>query len=736
VEEHPIAADEENEEELAQTATTPPPVFLAGSESPGARSNMSISGTTAISNLSESEAAELNGTKMLFRFPTLYDAAQDIFRILTPRTSPDPKLAEIIRFLKIPGSDVSDNLDFSENVFRNALNFFRVDGEYVRPQAVMKCIFGENLPEPDAKASAVAEIVQTANLALFAVWIASADQGNPKTWNLLRSIDNAFPSLFLTSFLEPQIRKSSSSGAWNIGSSTLLNQTFQFALELRTQVAVLAFIRQQGREDFDAEQVIRDVFYLPADDDRSDTEQLRTWGINGLGGDVDLHPEFDQQMQERISVIRHCFYEDTQALSDGASTDLEQLQVKFPWPQFTVAALKWIRRRHQELAEFIANRGDVRGIVSSVKQELDVEDSMIGVTATPRVQTRDVGQRETPRANEKKSKNTSLHRSVLLLALREHSSELNTSLVDNPDFMKTYREARKRYSGIAPEDRTVHARSEEEMENPTTASKSQRNAENKRIQTVEIKEDGWHPVEDVESDLAETGPSNNLQASQPLQNLLRKKKANKENVPHSQTSAPPEKARMFNEPQPDARRLEWDEATQTPSQQRQRPGKSSRRLDVEDVSEDDGFQNDTRIINPAPRKEIPISSRPVESIASRPSPKRQRVQQRQMSESINYRPSLEVESESESNDDKRRTIMYQQLTAKSTQGISRPRKKPQTRRGWSSDEIAALVGYIEEIGTSWAQIKRVDEEDAQVLSGRDQGALKDKARNLKVDFLK
>ena len=62
--------------------------------------------------------------------------------------------------------------------------------------------------------------------------------------------------------------------------------------------------------------------------------------------------------------------------------------------------------------------------------------------------------------------------------------------------------------------------------------------------------------------------------------------------------------------------------------------------------------------------------------------------------------------------------------------------KVQTRRPWSDVETSALIEYIMEHGTSYAFIKKLDETDQKFLKGRDQIALKDKARNIKTDYLK
>lgn len=61
-------------------------------------------------------------------------------------------------------------------------------------------------------------------------------------------------------------------------------------------------------------------------------------------------------------------------------------------------------------------------------------------------------------------------------------------------------------------------------------------------------------------------------------------------------------------------------------------------------------------------------------------------------------------------------------------------KGPQKRKAWTNEETEALIKLIEEYGTSWAFLKQRDE--MEKLKFRDQVALKDKARNMKFDFLK
>lgn len=62
------------------------------------------------------------------------------------------------------------------------------------------------------------------------------------------------------------------------------------------------------------------------------------------------------------------------------------------------------------------------------------------------------------------------------------------------------------------------------------------------------------------------------------------------------------------------------------------------------------------------------------------------------------------------------------------------RSQPQSRTKWEIAEVTRLIDLIEEHGPAWATIKDQDEKSLNVFAIRDQVGLRDKARNLRVDF--
>lgn len=65
-------------------------------------------------------------------------------------------------------------------------------------------------------------------------------------------------------------------------------------------------------------------------------------------------------------------------------------------------------------------------------------------------------------------------------------------------------------------------------------------------------------------------------------------------------------------------------------------------------------------------------------------------------------------------------------------------RSPQLRRAWEPEEINRLCEMVAQYGCAWSQILVEDSEhpDGPCLQRRTQVQLKDKARNLKMDYLK
>jgi hypothetical protein len=223
---------------------------------------------------------------------------------------------------------------------------------------------------------------------------------------------------------------------------------------------------------------------------------------------------------------------------------------------------------------------------------------------------------------------------------------------------------------------------------------------------------------------------------------------NKENIPEKNTA----KQKRFIDPQPNARALEWDEnfldGEPGPSEQpepsgRKRPHESEDD-EESDQSDDQGFQADRR--PPDPRKREAASS------------KRARIESEGEDEEAEVRRQNRVRAEAalqasardqeadddaaddevdddndDENDDESQAPPATQAKAiaRIKTAIAKP-ERIQVRKPWSPRDEAHLEELIAEHGCKWSIIEKNGHFEREV----NQGALKDKARNLKVAYLK
>ncbi|KAI9883258.1 MAG: hypothetical protein M1823_004977 [Watsoniomyces obsoletus] len=231
---------------------------------------------------------------------------------------------------------------------------------------------------------------------------------------------------------------------------------------------------------------------------------------------------------------------------------------------------------------------------------------------------------------------------------------------------------------------------------------------------------------------------------------------NKENLEEERAEGVRKKPRFFNERQESATRVTFEDdddeegppRTQRTGREEVRSGENGNRNeqeDGEDDEEDDAFETDDRPADEVRRVEKPAVGRsgnvPRQIFFNGGSGGVRRDLKQTTLTGANpprdeprrghQEPSPSVE---EDNDDGQ--IPYRKINqlAKTTVALRGPRKV-QIRRPWSEQATARLIELIEDdrYSTSWVMIDNLKD---PLLEGRGQGALKDKARNIKMDFLK
>lgn len=131
------------------------------------------------------------------------------------------------------------------------------------------------------------------------------------------------------------------------------------------------------------------------------------------------------------------------------------------------------------------------------------------------------------------------------------------------------------------------------------------------------------------------------------------------------------------------------------------PGdEATEETEMEDPSQDEGFQIDDRVINDRRRAAAPPAKRRLPVTASQSPPKRARSTQHADDEIENHLPQSQAENY-------RLAKMRAKMLAKKV--TAEAPKKVQSRTPWTHEEETALIDYIQDVGTSYAYIKKIDE---------------------------
>jgi len=242
-----------------------------------------------------------------------------------------------------------------------------------------------------------------------------------------------------------------------------------------------------------------------------------------------------------------------------------------------------------------------------------------------------------------------------------------------------------------------------------------------------------------------------ISTAQRIAEAVELEKQNKENIRRGKLSGSSVRSRAFIDAQQNAERVRWEDSQapraaikmgEASTNIRKRPlpveNEDEAAEEDDDVSEDEGFQQDTREVDLArrrqharttPRRLTETGTLEPQRRDAGPAPSAKRQRQ----------DPVDTEDESEDEEEmappasrfKRAQALVK--AAKVTRHANSGNRKP--REAWSEDATNALIEYIEDYGCGWAHIKDMDEASDNFFEGRAQVSLKDKARNMKFTFM-
>ena len=286
---------------------------------------------------------------MLHALPDLSEAADKLLGFLVPSESSEVIVTSQMKKLHTKGTLASINWRRHGNAFQAQRELYGSD-TYINPSAVLKRLIGRyKSPEETSASSRPDALFQKANLAVLASSIFNRpwqEQGD----QFIEELEQAFPRYFTEAL--------ASSDALRPGHSTLIMETFRFAVEVRTQYAITLLDRYSAQPNFDSDVVLHQVFYKNKD-------VLKGWGLPGLHSE-ELINEYEDEILKRLAQLRAAFTD----FSESAIAGTERLRATFPWNDFVHDTVAWINKRMKEIEAQIVASGGNQAICESLSNEV------------------------------------------------------------------------------------------------------------------------------------------------------------------------------------------------------------------------------------------------------------------------------------------------------------------------------------------------------------------------------
>ncbi|RFU34847.1 hypothetical protein B7463_g1474, partial [Scytalidium lignicola] len=687
------------------------------SKSPDTMSQMS--GTTANTSHSVQEMADMNATRIIEYLPDLYRSAYELLKLLIPRRASKDEVLKIVRELQIPGSRTGDLLRLKDQIFNHPREAYGSE-QYIRTAYILRKLLkeadpGEESFRPDA-------ILQAANLARMVKDLLVTPRDTQNALFLMQALDMAFPAAFMTGF----------DTSPNYGKSTMIDDTFEVGLQIRTQTVILSLMSYRGDPAITPEELLVDVFYHPPDrrdeqlsifDDAIRNSQPKEIARmrEGLIAPALLETQNDRIIQ-RMILIRSAFVK--------LDVDFDRLDEIFPWTIFLTETVEWSRKRLGEIEKSVETQGGVDSIqrfLANAVKTIDPEINLPYDQPVPVVEPRQL----LPAANIIPA-STSNSKSFFNPASLRMIEALKASNADAPPSNQNQRIYQRNATRVSNPRTPV----------PTSSTPTQRASEPIRGNKTDV----YAPARQLN-----TRPAAEYDAAW-KKSINEKNKENRPLIEQRQT-----KPRWIDE-QPNRIRIRFED-DESQSVERVQSSRKRTRQEREDTEVDDDFQTDTRPPNPARMKRTRIASQRATSRSTQQTPKRQKTDQRNYDDDDDVfaeesplrqtRPSvdeaLQASIREQEDDDEYRPnnidhdhdmaqdIPFSQVTVLAKlETLKSKNSHPQKRTPWSDNDADRLIYLIETYGCSWADLEKMGGFELE----RGQVALKDKARNMKVSYLK
>lgn len=717
---------------------------------------------------SESDTAEsrheidsLDRDALVADLATLYSDAE---ALLSMFQDPGEQLQNLVKELTLSQSKASTRLQNRSNTLKDSREAYG-QSSLIRTDFVTRKLLYLELDDPIPMGPWRPDgILYLANMATCLSIMLRHNRQYNQVLSLLMLFHNTFPTPFASGVALTE-------DTLIPFATNLVNETVELALDLRTQLTIAMLSAHSKEPNFDPDVVLEKIWY------EEDRKTIRL--INHLDH-ATAPSSVLRGCKARMKDIRKYFSKSTEH-----PVDFKNLDVAYPWEDFLVNMLLWIQARRSEIEAQVTRQGGVQIIQKLLKEE----DPTQLLAHTDRYATNPLGTRSPLQQIDRTRKAVG---SFAKLSRKPALQPPPTERLRSADVRKRLLEAKNRRLHLNP----VPSSAQQNNATPPSAQPPADISDSPRVpadnddteeslkptrstqETITLSQKGAEVMKVVHHHEAERNKEN-IDASRPRQKHFTDRQAGATRIEfdsqHDNKPARKARKRQYDDTDDEDEAFETDtRPVKTPDRAKRAKNVTPRReaSDSESSLSPSQTQRDLQLPSSAPEQapmnssrsppqhrtnpQLPTSSAP--TTTGRPRGRPSGSKKKSTATPTEYeasrggprqtRPVVEEDSEWDEEQEQERPALprYAEINArakaqaaflrahKSQLGV----KPPQRRVPWSAEEVERLIELVETCGTSWSGIMLADarHENGPLLQERGQVGLKDKARNMKIDWMK
>lgn len=334
-------------------------------ESPGnVEGNSNISGTTFLPQDSSFDDGEPDPIILVEELPDLQNAANRFLDLFVSNASDPRSILESVKRITNPRNTDSKRLKLATRKLVSTMSGFS-NQAFIDVAQISQLI-----PSVQSRGSACpwspCPILHRANCARLALDVLLVSIGSQSPRQVVQRLETQFPAPFMDNIVKRSQPKP-------VGASTAEKQTFELALEIRTQYFIMELEKRQTEKDFDPRAILKSVFYdeLALEEDASavDPGSLKGFKLVPTFEDENgrLPDRYQDDVIDRISELEYDLFDQDE------QPNIQSLK-RASWTRFVQRTARFVHSRDKEILSDLQQQPKFDEVEDLVRKAIERRD--------------------------------------------------------------------------------------------------------------------------------------------------------------------------------------------------------------------------------------------------------------------------------------------------------------------------------------------------------------------------